>query len=88
MLVKSRSKGDAKLRMEEPFHLEVVHVWDAGGSGTNAATTVYCFYLWQASAGRVASSVALGAGDGPLLPANLPKKVGGEAPPPFPMASR
>ena len=68
MLIKSRSKGDAKLRMEDRFHLEVVRVWDANGGSTDAATAVYHFYSWQASAGRVVSSIASGAGDGPLPP--------------------
>ena len=66
MLIKLRSKGDAKLRMEDRFHLEVVRVWDAGGGGTDAAMAVYRFYSRQASTGRMASSVASGAGDGPL----------------------
>ncbi len=45
MLIKSRSEGDAELRMEARFYLEVVRVWDAGGGGTNAATAAYRFYL-------------------------------------------
>ena len=69
MLIKSRSEGDAKLRIEDRFHLEVVRMWDAGRGGTDAATALYRFYLREASAGRVASSVPPGAGDSPLPPA-------------------
>ena len=69
MLIKLRSKGDVKLRMEDQFHLKMVRMWDAGGGGTGAATVIYRFYSRQASAGRVASSVAPGGGDSPLPPA-------------------
>ncbi|KAL7525898.1 hypothetical protein ACHAWF_001554 [Thalassiosira exigua] len=31
MLLKSRSVGEKRLRMEDRFHLEVVRVWDAPG---------------------------------------------------------
>ena len=65
MLIKLRFKGDAKLRMEDRFHLEVVRVWDAGGGGTNAATAVY----QHGEGGVVHLSIAPGAGDAPLLPA-------------------
>jgi hypothetical protein len=69
MLIKSRSEGNAKLRMEDRFHLEVVRVWDdadVGGGGSSSstdATTSYRHYSRQSTAGRVASSVAPGIGD-------------------------
>ncbi|KAL3805550.1 hypothetical protein ACHAW5_004779 [Stephanodiscus triporus] len=62
MLLKSRSEGDEKLRMEDRFHLEVVRLWDAPAT-TVDTTTSYRFYSLQTTAGRVASSVVPNLGN-------------------------
>jgi hypothetical protein len=60
MLIKSRSVGDKKLRMEDRFHLEVVRVDDTGQDETTPKneTSDYRFYSRQTTAGKVASGVA------------------------------
>ncbi|KAL9183347.1 hypothetical protein ACHAXT_005134 [Thalassiosira profunda] len=61
MLLKSRSEGNKKLRMEDRFHLEVVLLWDVAdgcASGKEEGGTSYRFFSRQATAGRVASTVA------------------------------
>ncbi|KAL7512095.1 hypothetical protein ACHAXN_009066 [Cyclotella atomus] len=62
MLIKSRSVGDKKLRMEDRFHLEIVRVDDSGKhEGTNEPSS-YRFFSRQTTAGKVASSVASSLG--------------------------
>jgi hypothetical protein len=61
MLLKSRSKGNTKLRMEDRFHLELVKVYDASNDtnrhNDDCDTSSYRFYSRQTTAGKVASSL-------------------------------
>ena len=67
MLLKSRSEGNKKMRMEDRFHLEVLRLWDVAGeddmSKHSNNTTEYRFFSRQTTAGRVASSVAPNLGN-------------------------
>ena len=66
MLLKSRSEGNKKLRMEDRFHLEVTKLWDDGESNeseNNDGETSYRFFSRQTTAGRVASTVASNLGN-------------------------
>jgi hypothetical protein len=61
MLIKSRAEGNKKIRMEDRFHLELLHLIDVEDSSTkNAASngTSYLFFSRVTTAGKVASSVA------------------------------
>jgi hypothetical protein len=62
MLIKSRSVGDKKLRMEDRFHLEVVRFDDTSGEQEQGKSD-YCFFSRQTTAGRVASGVAPSLGE-------------------------
>ena len=69
MLLKSRSEGNKKLRMEDRFHLEVVRLYDVvedtsqTNKGDGDDTTSYRFFSRQTTAGRVASTVASNLGN-------------------------
>jgi hypothetical protein len=59
MLIKSRSVGDKKLRMEDRFHLEIIRVDDTCNEESGAKeSSDYRFYSRQTTAGKVASAVA------------------------------
>ena len=63
MLLKQRSEGNKKLRMEDRFHLELVRLWDVSDvvdkdSSSSDGRTSYKFFSRQSTAGKVASSVA------------------------------
>ncbi|KAL7532438.1 hypothetical protein ACHAXR_004621 [Thalassiosira sp. AJA248-18] len=74
MLLKSRSEGNKKLRMEDRFHLEVVRLWDVGAAAEIDTSTTnkqknsnnnegdsgssYRFFSRQTTAGKVASTMA------------------------------
>jgi len=66
MLLKQRSEGNKKLRMEDRFHLELVRLWDVSGvvdkQSSNDGSTSYKFFSRQSTAGKVASSVASNLG--------------------------
>jgi hypothetical protein len=59
MLLKSRSEGNSKLRMEDRFHLELVKVCDcdASDNGGDCDASSYRFYSRQTTVGKVASSL-------------------------------
>ena len=68
MLLKSRSEGNKQLRMEDRFHLEILHLVDlppeeASGANPVNETSPYKFFSKQTTAGRVASSLASNLGD-------------------------
>jgi len=66
MLLKQRSEGNKKLRMEDRFHLELVRLWDVPDvvdkQSSNDGGTSYKFFSRQSTAGRVASSIASNLG--------------------------
>ncbi|EED87623.1 predicted protein [Thalassiosira pseudonana CCMP1335] len=55
MLLKSRSEGNKKLRMEDRFHLEVVRLEDC--TDISGGATEYRFFSRQTTAGKVASTM-------------------------------
>ena len=67
MLLKSRSEGSKKLRMEDRFHLEIVRLVDDGSSNNpnnlNENATSYRFFSRVATVGRVASTIAPSLGN-------------------------
>ena len=65
MLIKSRSEGNKKLRMEDRLHLEILRVYDLPEDEASNTTEIidsnrtnYRFFSRQTTAGRVASAVA------------------------------
>ena len=67
MLLKQRSEGNKKLRMEDRFHLELVRLWDVPDvvdkdSSSRDGGTSYKFFSRQSTAGKVASSLASNLG--------------------------
>ncbi|KAL3786877.1 hypothetical protein HJC23_013798 [Cyclotella cryptica] len=64
MLIKSRSVGDKKLRMEDRFHLEIVRFDDTvhGNNKQTEENRDYRFFSRQTTAGKVASAVASSLG--------------------------
>jgi hypothetical protein len=58
MLLKSRSEGNSKVRMEDRFHLELVKVCDCDASDNgDCDASSYRFYSRQTTVGKVASSL-------------------------------
>lgn len=58
MLLKSRSVGNTKLRMEDRFHLELLKVCDCASYTGDKDASSYRFYSRQTTSGKVSSSVA------------------------------
>ena len=66
MLLKQKSEGNKKLRMEDRFHLEIVCLWDVpnnevestGKPKKESGSRSYKFFSRQSTVGRVASSIA------------------------------
>lgn len=64
MLIKSRSVGDKKLRMEDRFHLEILFLDDTGDDAKeDVGNNDYRYFSRQTTAGKVASGVARSLGE-------------------------